>query len=48
MENMAQKKREVVSNLLTSLGKYTVKVYHCVNDDPYGNELPEIEHGHFF
>jgi len=48
MDKLASEKREVVSNLLKELGKYTVKVYLCVNNDPKGNEIPADEHGHFY
>jgi len=46
MDKVATEKRKVVANLLTNLGKYTVKVYLCKDDTP--TELPVEEHGHFF
>lgn len=48
MERLAAEKREVVDELLTNLGNYTVKVYLCVDKDPKGNEIPADEHGHFY
>lgn len=48
MDRLAAEKRQVVSNLLTKLGNYTVKVYLCVNNDPKGNEIPAAEYGHFY
>lgn len=43
---LAAKKQAVVAELLTKLGKYTVKVYLC--KDGNNVEIPEAEHGHFF
>lgn len=48
MDRLAQEKREVVSELLTSLGNYSVKVYLCKDKDPKANEIPADEHGHFY
>jgi hypothetical protein len=43
---IAAKKQKVVAELLTKLGKYTVKVYLC--KDGENKEIPEAEYGHFF
>lgn len=43
---MANKKREVVKQLLNKIGKYTVKVYLC--KDGKNVELPEEDYGHFY
>jgi len=48
MDRLAAEKREVVNKLFTNLGNYTVKVYICINKDPFGNEIPADEHGHFY
>jgi len=46
MEKLANGKRKEVEKLMTRLGKYTVKVYLCVDGQP--KELPQSDHGHFF
>jgi len=46
MEKLANGKRKEVENLMTKLGKYTVKVYLCLDGQP--KEIPEADHGHFF
>lgn len=43
---VANKKRQVVKQLLNKLGNYTVKVYLC--QDGKNVELPEEDHGHFY
>lgn len=46
MDEIANKKKTVVNELLSKLGKYTVKVYLC--KDGKNIEIPEEAHGHFF
>ena len=48
MDKLATEKREVVNELLTNLGNYTVHVYLCKDKDPKANEIPSDEHGHFY
>jgi len=43
---VANKKRQVVKQLLNKIGNYTVKVYLC--KDGKNIELPEEDYGHFY
>ena len=46
MDAIATKKREMVDNLMTKLGKYTVKVYLIGGEELV--EIPVEEYGQFF
>jgi hypothetical protein len=46
MEKLAKQERGAAEKLFQKLGKHTVKVYLCKDDENV--ELPQEEHGHFF
>ena len=47
MSKLSTQKRKNVDDLMTKLGKFSVKVYLC-NEDKSITEVSEGEHGHFY